>query len=162
MKAWLSRFEKREARALLGGAGALVIIGLYLLAFEPYLAYKANLDEAVREQRSVLTWMLTASQEVQHLREQRPGKRAGTGQSLLAAVDKSARAAGITSSIKRLEPEGENGVRVWLQQAKFDTLVLWLGQLKSQHAISVHDLRLDRQDSPGIANGRIVLTGADW
>lgn len=162
MKAWLSRLDKREARALLGGVGALVIMGLYFLAIEPYVAYKANLGESVQEQRSVLRWMLTASQELQHVREQRPGNRAGAGQSLLATVDKSARTAGITRSIKRLEPEGENGVRVWLEQAKFDPLILWLGQLKSQHAVSVQDLRLERQDSPGIVNGRIVLTGADW
>lgn len=162
MKAWLSRFEKREARALLGGAGAIVVIGLYFLAIEPYVAYKANLGEAVQEQRSVLAWMLAASQEAQHLREQRPGNRAGNGQSLLATVDKSARTAGVASSIKRLEPEGENGVRVWLEQAKFDTLILWFGQLKNQHAVTVRDLRLERQDSPGIVNGRIVLIGAAW
>ena len=162
MKAWLSRLEKREARALLGGAGTLLIMGLYFLAVEPYVSYKANLGEAVQEQRSLLRWMLAASQELEHVREQRPGNRVSSGQSLLATVDKSARTAGITHSIKRLEPDGKNGVRVWLEEANFDVLVLWLGQLESQHAVRVQDLRLERQDSPGIVNGRIVLTGADW
>ncbi len=48
---------------------------------------------------------------------------AGAGQSLLAIVDQSRKASAIDKPPSRLQPEGDNTVRIWLDDVPFDPLV---------------------------------------
>ena len=59
--------------------------------------------------------------------------------------------------MKRIEPDGQELVRVSLEQASFDDMVTWLGSLQRSFGVSVADVSIDRQAASGRVNARITL-----
>jgi general secretion pathway protein M len=154
-----AQMQARERKVLGGGFIAVLVLGGYSLVWEPYTDSMARLEQDVAEQRALLEWMERSAREVQSLRGS--GKRIGSGgQSLLAIADGTARAQGLGSVLQRVEPEGANGVRVWLEQAPFDDVLRWLDRLAAERGVRVTAFATERRsEQPGRADIRIVLEG---
>jgi len=159
VKSWIDKLESRERRILLLGVAALAICLAYLLAWRPFTAHVSGMKKRAAEQRQALQWMRSASQEVKQLQGiSRPTTAVTQGQSLLAVVDKTARSARLGPTVTRVEPDGSNGVRVWLEKAAFDDVVLWLDNLLRDYNIEASAITLERQDVPGVISARVTLT----
>ena len=78
------------------------------------------------------------------------------GRSLLAVVDQSARSGGLGNAIKRIEPDGSKGVKVWLEGAPFDPMILWLGKLAKSFRIEPSMITLE-PIGDGRVNARLTL-----
>ena len=76
------------------------------------------------------------------------------GGSILSVVNNTAKAKSIT--LKRFEPEGQHGLRVWLDRANFNSVIDWLEILETQKGISIEQISIDKV-SPGLINLRAVL-----
>ncbi len=74
--------------------------------------------------------------------------------SILSLVNNSAKAKDI--SLKRFEPEGKTGLRIWLDQANFNSVIDWLDELETQKGITVEQISIDKVSS-GLVNLRAVL-----
>jgi general secretion pathway protein M len=62
--------------------------------------------------------------------------------------------------LQRVEPEGANGVRVWLEQAPFDDVLRWLDKLSTERGVRVTAFATERRaEQPGRADVRVVLEG---
>lgn len=160
MKGWIGRLDPRERTALLVGAVALLGSLLYLLIWEPFHAHLAAMEQRVAEQRAALQWMRGAARDVLRLQgsaRSLPGAK--QGQSLLATVDETAKTGRLGPALRRIEPDGDNGVRVWLEQAAFDDLVLWLGKLRTERGVDVSTITVERQGAAGLVNARVTLIG---
>jgi general secretion pathway protein M len=83
------------------------------------------------------------------------GSAAMTGQALLTQVNRSAQMAGVT--LRRTEPEGDDKLRVWLEEASFNGVIAWLAQLDQQMNIKVINISVESHRDPGLANVRIIL-----
>lgn len=82
------------------------------------------------------------------------------GQSLLAVVDQAARKDRLGTVLKRIEPEGTRIVRVWFEQAIFDDVLLWLGNLQNTYGVRITSISIDHQGgSSGSVNARVELEG---
>lgn len=161
MKAWLASLEPRERNALMIGAAALTVMLVYFLGWQPFSARVDRLEQSVQEQRALKQWIAGTAQEAQRLRAtQASSVPAGMGgQSLLAVVDQAARRDRLGSALKRIEPEGATTVRVWFEQAVFDDVLLWLGELRNSYGVRVVSVSIDRQGSAGLVNARVELEG---
>ena len=116
MKDWFANLEPRERLLLTGGGVVLLVLLLYLMIWEPVVGNYQALEDGVAEQKKTLLWMKQAAAEVKVLQRSGSGTARGLGgRSLLAVVDQSARSGGLGPSIKRIEPEGSKGVKVWLE-----------------------------------------------
>ena len=136
----------------------LVVTSFFLLVWQPNVAERARLRQVISEQRALLHWLSGASAEVRRLRGaqgRNPGKRGN--ESLLALVDRSARKSGLARAVKRLEPQGKNAVRLWVEQASFDQLAAWLAKLGKESGVHASAVSLERQERPGLVNGRLTL-----
>ncbi len=157
MKDWFLGLEPRERMLVAGGAGALVLLLLYLLILEPVSSRYAALREGVAQQKKTLVWMQQAAQQAQALKRSTPGAARGLGgRSLLAVVDQSARAAGLGDSLKRVEPDGAKGVKVWLEGVVFDTMILWLDNLTRSYQIETSLITIEPQGN-GRVHARLTL-----
>ena len=157
MKDWFLRLEPRERLLVGGGAVVLVLLLLYLLIVEPVANRYAALQDGVAEQRKTLVWMQQAAQQVQVLKRSAPGGGRGLGgRSLLAVVDQSARSGGLGPAIKRIEPEGGKGVKVWLEGVAFDPMILWLGKITRTYQIETSIITIEPQGG-GRVNARLTL-----
>ena len=75
--------------------------------------------------------------------------------SILSLVNNTAKAKSIV--LKRFEPEGEKGLRIWLDQANFNATIDWLETLEKDKGITIKQVSIDKV-KPGIINLRAVLT----
>jgi general secretion pathway protein M len=161
MKQWLEGLEPRER--LLYAAAAIVagLLLVFVLIWKPIHSGYELLGNNVTEQRETLVWMQQSAHKVSQLRGgSGPAKGLG-GRSLLAVTDSTARAGGLGPALKRVEPEGSSGVRVWLDGASFDELIKWLGTLSTSHGIDADSVTMERNDAAGRVNARLTLQAAN-
>lgn len=159
MNQWWAGLAQRERRLVIIGAIAVFITLMYLLVVEPFVTHVKELDTSVSQQTELLQWMRNSEQQVSRLRANSGSTKQVTsgGGSLLALVDQTAKRSKLGAAIKRVEPEGGQGVRLWLEQASFDNVLLWLAQIKQTHGVEVSRISVEQPDSPGIVNARISL-----
>jgi general secretion pathway protein M len=159
MKAWFMGLEVNERRMLLGGGGLLLVMFLYIGIWEPLHNKVESLRVSTAEQQSLLAWMRSAAKEVKQLRG-RGGQHAkpASGGSLLSLVDRTAKSGRLGGALKRVQPDGDQKVRVWLEAAKFDDVVRWLTALETRHGVQVESSVFQALDTSGRVDGRLVFT----
>jgi general secretion pathway protein M len=157
IKDWFFGLEPRE-RLLVGGGGVLLaLLLLYLLIWEPIAGKYTALQESVEAQQQSLSWMQQAAAQINVLKRSNTRSASGLGgRSLLAVVDQSVRAGGLGGAIKRIEPDGSKGVKVWLEGAAFDPMILWLGKLSKSYAIEPSIVTVEPIGG-GRVNARLTL-----
>lgn len=87
-----------------------------------------------------------------------PGNVAGTAAdaSLINRATTSGKPFGIV--FKRFQPEGETGLRLWIDGAEFDQLIRWVAALEQQ-GILLDQLDIDKQSKQvGIVDARVLLS----
>ena len=156
MKAWFNAREPGERILILILTGVVSVALLYLLIWEPLSAGYNRQNTQLQEQKKLLAWMQQSSQEILQLQGVSGNQSIATGP-LLSNVDRIVKSEGLAGYMKRLEPQGQDKVQLWFENAGFDKLVNWLATLQHQHAISVYTINIERQVEPGIVNARVVL-----
>jgi len=160
MKDWFDSLAPRE-RTMVSVAAAVIVLALvYVAAWSPLKSSVARLEQSVDEQRALKQWMQQAAAEANQLRTAAGAGAASDHRSLLAVVDQTSKQSQLAPAVKRIEPDGQELVRVSLEQASFDDLVLWLGSLQRTFGVSVADVSIDRQADTGRVNARLTLKRA--
>lgn len=159
MKDFFARLSERE-RLLLSLAGfVLLVVLVYSLLWRPFGQRVERLNQRVEQQQSLLAWMQESALKVQQLRHQSGPQRGVLQQSLLSVVDQTIRRSGLSQSLKRVEPDGADKVKVRLEQAGFDDMVKWLESLQRINGVTVQSITIDRLDNVGVVNARLTLVG---
>jgi general secretion pathway protein M len=157
MRAWYDSLEARERLMVAAGSALLVLFLLYVLVWSPIHSGYDALRNNVEEQRATAAWMQESAQALASLKRNSGKAAQGLGgKSLLSVADSTARAGGLGPALKRVEPEGSDSVRVWLDGAPFDVLVKWLGTL-STLGVSTESATLERGEATGRVNARLTL-----
>jgi general secretion pathway protein M len=160
MKEWFMGLAPRERLMVIVAAGVVALVLIYLLAWVPLAARTAHLEQDVAEQQTLKQWMQRAAAEARQLRGSTAAVNGDQGRSLLAVVDETAKQAKLGPAVKRIQPEGQDLVRVSLEHAPFDDVVIWLAGLQQSQGVSVVDATVDRQPTTGQVNARITLKKA--
>ena len=161
MKAWLLGLEPRERLLLVAGGGVLVLLLVVFLVWMPLHTAYSTLQSDVDEQRDTALWMQASAARVGRLKRSGGNVQGLGGRSLLAVTDSTARAGGLGTALRRVEPEGSDSVRVWLEGASFDVLVKWLGTLSTTHGINAESATMERGEAAGQVNARLTLQAGD-
>jgi len=159
LKVYLQQLNERERLMLLVAVPIVIVLLGYAIIWRPMGQQVDVLSQRVEKQRAVLIEMQASSQQVKQILRQGSAVRSGSGQSLLALVDRTVRQSGLVKALKRVEPDGAQKVKVRLEKAGFDTTVNWLESLKNQYGIRVENISIDAQESSGIVNVRLTLAG---
>lgn len=158
MRAWLQSLAPRERAVVIGGAAAVLVVLLYLLAIEPTVrAYEARQQRIAALERE-LEWMRGAAAELEALGG---GVAAGPGDSgrpPYLAVDRALREAGLPRP-QTLEPVGAEGARLELDEVSFDALVRVLARLRASDGLEVTRARF-RRTATGRVDAGVTLERA--
>ena len=162
MKAWYASLEANERRLLMIAAPLLLIMLLYVGVWEPMVNSVAALRASTAEQESLLAWMRGAAQEVKQLQQQNGGRSGQQAKpvnsgSLLSLVDRTAKSGRLGDALKRVQPDGDDKVRVWLEAASFDDVVRWLTALQSRHGVRVASSVFQALEITGRVDVRLVF-----
>ncbi len=157
MKDWFFGLELRERMLVSAGAALLLLLLLYGMIWAPVAGKYTSLKASVEAQQQNLAWMQRAAAQIKALKRSAAGGAQGLGgRSLLAVVDQSARAGGLGGAIKRIEPDGSKAVRVWLEEAAFDPMIIWLGKLTKSYRIAPSMITVEPVGG-GRVNARLTL-----
>jgi len=162
MKQWWDNLQASERRTLTLGGIALAVILFYFMIWLPGHQGAAMLEQQVTEARRLKSWMQQASAEARALgaaAAPAPTPGGNGGQGLFALADQSARQAGLANAIRRVEPSGNNRVRVNLEQASFDDMIRWLATLKTRHGVEVDNITVRAANAAGRVNVQLMLEG---
>lgn len=155
MRASFGGLQPRE-QLLISIAALLVFVTLcYFALIAPIANAVQQRTLRVERKQQDLAWMRTATPELMQLNASRGG--ASSGESLVVLITRSAQQAGVAGALTGQAPNGEHGMRVRLENASFDSLVLWLGQLQQQHGIGVESADITKSEKPGIVAASIVF-----
>lgn len=135
MNDWLESLEPRE-RLMVAAAGVFVVFALF------WFVVWAPLDRSQEELRSrVDNWQTSIAELRPLIGTIQAGGSApdvtNSTQSLVVIVDNTLRARNLYSALQRSQPTATDGIRVEFENAVFDDLVLWLGELGSQFGLQV-------------------------
>lgn len=161
MRAWFDSLEARERLMVtIGGAAAVLILA--------WGAIWLPLDRAHDGARTgVSTWEASlADLKVVGARlaaadESDASQRVISNESPVVIVDRTLRERGLNRTLKRQQPV-PNGIRVEFESVAFDELVLWLGELESDYAMTVQAASVSAasQSGPGRVNASLTLERA--
>jgi general secretion pathway protein M len=155
MKKWLDSLEERERRYVTVGGIIVLLMLVYSLLWAPFLDKVKKLDGQVKNHHETLSWM----QNNTHLIK---AANPATGsvnrdQSLIAVIGQSTKNSAMSQSVKRVEENKDNSVRVWLEKAPFDQMVVWLESLQTRYGANITRVNIDKQNEIGVVNARLTL-----
>jgi len=120
----------------------------YMRDAESDIARSEQLLVLVRQNRSVLASMAKSGAQ--------QGKRSSLdSQQLVSSVTNLAKRHGVT--LKRFEPGGEREIKVWIDDASFDKIMLWLKALGSSLQVTVEQISVEKGEAPGRVSARLTL-----
>jgi general secretion pathway protein M len=157
MREWFNRLEPRERLTVSLGGGIAFIVLLYAIIWLPVKRDVARLHDQVESQRSTAQWMQSSATEVAALRGVKSAGGRSDGRPLLTLVEQTAKSVGLGESLNRVEPQGADRARVWLELASFDLMVRWLAQIQREHGVQAESAVVDPQEKVGRVNARLVL-----
>jgi general secretion pathway protein M len=154
---WFENLSERE-RNLVYGAGALLGVALvYLVLVLPFQTSGKRMSSRVAQKTTDLAWMQASAPQA--MAAAGIAQAGGSGESLVVLVDRTAREAGLGNSLRDQSPDGNNGLRLRVEGASFDTLVTWLANLQQQHGVSIEAATVDAA-APGLVNATLSLKHA--
>lgn len=157
MKQLYTNLTIRERQMVLGAFVFLILFIIYQ-SWTSFTSYTDKLQYRVDNQQQLLSWMQQAAREVKLLRgTEAIGERPKGKQLLLGLIDRTAKQNNLAGSLQKVQPEGEQGVRIWMEKAQFDNVVIWLDTLQYKHGLVVSDVSMDSQDVPGVINVRALI-----
>ncbi|MEY8203694.1 MAG: type II secretion system protein M, partial [Bermanella sp.] len=148
---WFNALGARD-QILVKGLATLVVLA-FIISWTWQPSEKA-LKRAETRLASELTFHQTMKENAHLFATANPASGASFKGSILSLVNNTAKAKNI--ALKRFEPEGTRGLRIWLDQANFNSVIDWLELLETQKGITIEQISIDKV-SPGRVNLRAVL-----
>jgi general secretion pathway protein M len=159
MRDWFEALAPRERVFV---TVAFVFVGFALAWFgvwRPLDARHENVTQSVDDWREGLAAIRPMKGLVQASAQGTATSPAPT-QSLVVIIDNSLRQRGLYNALQRSQPaQTGDGIRVEFEQAAFDDLMLWLGDLHRQFGLKVEagSFSVAASDSPGRVNSTVTL-----
>lgn len=152
----------RDQLLLVFGVLLLVLYGGYLVFYQPLERDNQLLQQKLESQRAAYQHLQQISKEVAAIRQQGGGMESSPDasvppQSPVAVIDNSSQQLNIKPAIKRLLPEGNDKVTLWLENIAFDKLIYWLAILETKHRLQVLQIDVERQGGEGLVNAKVML-----
>jgi general secretion pathway protein M len=154
IRAWYAGLQQREQRVVAVGGVILAVMILVLGILMPLQSAVSNAVKRNETKREDLAWMQVNGPVIRASGNVLP---ANTGEAPVVMVDRVGRESGLASALRGTQPNG-NGVRVQLEAAPFDTMVIWLATLDERYGLAIESITLDRTARPGVVNASITFT----
>jgi len=154
-RAWYESLAERERRLVLVAGGFVAIALLWLLLVLPLHTITAKRAARVEKKTADLVWMRSMAPQVAAARSS--GSTTSSNESLVVLIDRTARQAGLGSSLRDQSPNGAHSLRLRLESASFDSLIAWLALLQQQHGVAVETANVDVGSAPGLVNASVTV-----
>lgn len=156
MSKWWRQLSQRDQRIIIVGAFVSVALLWWAFLIEPAQSGMTTAQQNRLQVSGQLAEMRGMAGQWK-TGEQSASRKPRGDSSLLALLDQSARDRGLQSVIQRMEPVGEDSVRLWLNDVNFDLMALWLESLARDYGIEATELSFSRGEMSGVVTGRLTV-----
>jgi len=149
----------RDRLALKVLALAVGLIVLYFAAWQPAFEYKKNAEINLVEKQKLLALVENNRNVLTKLNAKSGANGAKANldsQQLVSAVTNLAKQKGVV--LKRFEPSGERKLKVWVDDASFDKVMIWLSALRKKLNVKVEQISVEKDDAVGQISARLTLS----
>ncbi len=157
MTDYFSSLSARE-RALIGMAllvGAVILI--YVFVWQPKMdQLKVLRERQIPESEQTLAWVKQALTRAQN--QSNTNKQQIIEGPLLTVIEQTAEQAKVRAAIRRMQPNQQQAVKIWMDEVNFDQWLGWIDLLRQQNVIVSQVSMLNK--SAGLADVRLTLTRA--
>lgn len=156
----MARYRELQPRERLLVSVAAVVVTitlLFLLVWEPLAKAREKSREALSDERALAQRLEVIGAAVQKARAAGVGAIQGREQSLLTLVDALGKNSELGKAPTRLQPEGEQEVRVVFEDVSFDALMRWVALLENTYGIRVTAADFERRAGAGLVNARLTV-----
>jgi general secretion pathway protein M len=158
-----ARFEALQPREQLFVAAAGVVLALaliYLLLWQPFALARVHREQDLQSARALAARIETIGAQVQLAHPAGAAPLVGRDVSLLAAVDQASKDGTLGKAPSRMQPDGDNQVRVWIDDVPFDPLLRWMDELQTRYGVRIDSVAIERRPVPGVVSARLSLVRA--
>jgi general secretion pathway protein M len=157
LQEWFRSLAPRERLLVSVGSVVVAITILYLGIWEPLSKAHSKRELDLASSQALAQRLEAIAVIVQKSQANGGGAVINTGASLLSTVDQVSKSGTLGKPLTRIQPEGDNEVKVWIDGVSFEALVRWISELESRYGISIQTADLDRDTLPGQVNARLSL-----
>ena len=159
MRNWFDALEDREKIVVLAAAVVVVVTVFWFGIWRPLDSGQESAALRVDAWRSSLRELQPLKGQIQGAGSAQPNQ-AGQDQPLVVIIDSTLRQRGLYGSLQRSQPTPSgNGIRVEFEDAAFDDLMLWLGDINRQYGLLVQsgNFSVASAESPGRVDSTLTL-----
>jgi type II secretory pathway component PulM len=155
LRNWFNHLPRREQNFLLAGFIALLFYLVYGVFYSGLVDGRDRLRKQNAADMQTLAWMKEASATIRSLRGASGvgGIAGGEGKTLSQLSEMAARRADLR--ITRFQPKEDVEAQVWLDNAEFDKLVVFISGLEMEYGLSIHEVTINASGGPGLVNVRL-------
>ncbi len=157
MKAWFEALQPRERGFVLSAIAVVALAILYLGVWRPLGRAHTNMQTSVQTWGTALAELRPLQATLQN--SSLTGAQSSGNESLVVIIDNSLRQRGLYSALQRSQPTAQNGIRVEFENAAFDDLILWLGDLATSHGLQLQSgsFSSNETENAGRVNATVTL-----
>lgn len=130
LKQRIESLNERERFVLGWGVACAVLIFVYTFLWQPWQEELDRLRVQIPIKQETLAWMREQANAIGPLLRQIETKKQSDNKPLLTVVEQSARQSNINNNIRRMAPDEEGRVNIWLSDVDFNKWVIWLEALR--------------------------------
>lgn len=157
LQEWFRGLAARERLLVsIGGVVVLVTI-LYLGIWEPLNKAHTKREADLAAAQALAQRLEVIAATLQKTQASGGGAAIAAGASLLSIVDQASKDGTLGKPLSRIQPEGDNEVKVWIDGVSFEALVRWINELESRYGISIQTADVERDTLPGQVNARLSV-----
>lgn len=157
MKAWYQGLESRERIILTLGAIFAAIALFYMLVWSPISASNVRLEDSLVSNNEIIA-------ELRKFEGRIPAPASGSNagqnsdRALVLLISQTVGRFGLTNALQSSKPSSNDStVTVRFDNASFDSLVAWVGDLQSSHGLNVRSASFRRAGTSGRVNSTLTL-----
>ncbi|HEB27664.1 MAG TPA: type II secretion system protein M [Porticoccus sp.] len=152
IKHYFYSLSEKDQKALKLLALFIAPLLLYFLIITPSFTYYTEAKTDYQESRELLAWINSNKTNISTAKSSpTTAPNLPLSQFVSTSADKN------KISISRLQPQGENNVRIWLSEAEFSVLTKWLLTLTNK-GLKISSITVDKTPISGVVNAQCLIT----
>lgn len=156
---WWAGRDARERTMLAGGLAAVLLIALYVFAWEPIQSSSTRLATDLPRLRAQATQFNRDAADAERLKLAGKNRRGGPG--IQTAIDEAAQRANIKGAVKTVQTQGTDRAQVTMAgPVAFDGFARFVADLTISGGVSVESVQIRAADSGRVTIEALVLKAA--
>lgn len=161
LKEWWAQLALREKQAVLVGSSLLALFIVYQWIWTPYLEHVDSMRRRISTDQKMLVWMQEADKAISKIESQVKNKtKAVSPVEILSLMKKQVTQAGLEQYLTQLKQATNESVEMHFQKVEFDKLIRLLTTAVKQQRVSILQMSVIAETTPGVVNADVVLKSA--